>query len=86
MSCLCRDEQIVDVNGRRVLLKGVNETFHFVRLIRGKNHDANLGSVLVKALPDLGNCIPPAEEEEYSRILVEMFAVYCAVEPVIGCR
>ena len=86
MSCLCRDEQIVDVNDRRVLLKRVKETFHFVRLIRGQNHEVDLGPVLVKALRDAGNHIPSDEEEEYGRILTEMFAVYCAVEPVVGCR
>jgi hypothetical protein len=36
MGCLCRDERIVKVNGRTVLLKRVNETFHFVRLIQSK--------------------------------------------------
>ena len=87
MNCLCRDQQIsVDVNGRRVRLKGVNETFHFIRLIRSRNHDADLGLALVKALRDLGNDIPPEEEEEFSRILAEMFGVYCAVEPATGCR
>jgi hypothetical protein len=86
MSCLCRDEQIVEVNGRRVLLKGVRETFNFVRLIQSKNHNADLGPVLVRALRDVGNHIPPDEEDEYSRTFLEMFAVYYAVEPVVGCR
>jgi hypothetical protein len=86
MSCLCRDEQIVEINGQTVLLKGANETFHFVRLIRSKNHDADLGPVLINALRDVGNHIPPDEEEEYSRILAEMFAVYCSVGPVVSCR
>ena len=85
MSCLCRDEQIVKVKGRTVLLERVNETFHFVRLIRGRIQDADLGSVLVGALRDAGNHIPPDEEDEYSRILAEMFAVFCSVEPIAGC-
>lgn len=86
MNCLCRDEQTLDVNGRRVVLKGVSETFQFVRLIRGKSRNDDLGPVLIKALRDIGNHIPYHEEEDYSRILVEMFAVYCAVEPAAGCR
>lgn len=86
MSCHCRDEQIVNVNGRKVLLTSVSETFHFVRLIRGKNHDADLGSVLVKALREVGNHIPFDEEVEYGWILAEMFAVNCVVQPVVGCR
>ena len=80
MRCLCRDEQIVNVSGRSVLLKGVNETFHFARLTRGQNHD-HLGPILVKALRDVGNHIPPDAEEAYGRILAEVFGVYCAVEP-----
>ncbi len=87
MGCLCRDEQIVEMNGRRVRLNGVSETFHFVRLIRSKKGDGeDLGQVLIKALRQVGNHIPPEEEVEYGRILAEMFAVYCAVEPVVGCR
>lgn len=86
MSCRCRDEQSVDVNGRRVLLKGVSETFRFVRLMCRKNPDGDLGRILVRALREVGNQIPPGEEEEYGRILAEMFAVYCVVEPVFACR
>ena len=85
MGCLCQDEQIVELDkSRRVLLKGVSETFHFVRLIGGQPADADLGPVLVKALRDVGNHIPPDEELEYGRMLAEMFTVYCAVEP-LGC-
>lgn len=86
MSCRCRDEQILEVNGRPVLLRGVNETFRFVRLTQHKNHEANLGAVLVKALREVGNDIPRDQEEEYGGILAEMFGVYCAVEPLVGCR
>ncbi len=86
MGCQCRDEQIVVVNGRTVGLKGVSETFRFVRLVHRRDADAELGPVLVKALRDVGNRIPPDEEVEYGRILAEMFAVYCAVEPVVGCQ
>lgn len=86
MGCLCRDEQIVDVRGRKVRLVRVNETFHFVRLTRSRNAPADAGAVLVKALRDVGNHIPADEEVEYGRILAEMFALYCAVEPEVGCR
>ncbi len=85
MGCHCRDEQIVDVNGRRVLLKRVSETFHFVRLDTQQEPRRRPRLVLVKALRDVGNHIPPDEEVEYGRILAEMFAVYCAVEPLGGC-
>ena len=67
MGCQCRDEQIVNVNGRKVGSKSVSETCHFVRLIRGREPDADLGPVLVKALREVGNHIPFDEEVEHGR-------------------
>jgi hypothetical protein len=83
--CGPSDHQIIEIGGERVRLKSVTETFQYLRFTLGVNPETpGVGEKLVAALRQVGNDIPPAQEQEYITLLSGMFELFCATK-VRGC-
>jgi hypothetical protein len=74
-------DQILPVGGQQVRLKSVTETFQYLRFTLGVFPTTpGVGETLVKALRQVGNDIPPAQEQEYITELSAMFELFCATK------
>jgi hypothetical protein len=81
------DERIVEINGKRVRLKGVAETFRYVHLmLGGRPEPPGIGNAPLEALREVGHHIRAATEPQYAQVLSEMFGLYCAMACAVADR
>jgi hypothetical protein len=74
-------DQILQIGGEQVRLKGVTETFQYVHSMLGLLPTTpGIGDTLVKAVRQAGNDIPVVHEQEYVQLLSGMFELYCATK------
>jgi hypothetical protein len=74
-------DQILQINGEQVRLKGVTESFRYAQTTLGLHPTApGFGEAIVKALRQVGNDIPEAQEQEYAQTLTGMFELFYATE------
>jgi hypothetical protein len=74
-------DQILQIGGEQVRLKGVTETFQYVHSMLGLLPTTpGIGNTLIKAVRQAGNAIPVAQEQEYIKLLCGMFELFCAAK------